>query len=394
MHATSTTTTRRRARRGRGAAKSTSTRTFALLVHAAAALAPRSPPVNRRTTLKGVAGACAVAAAPSPADAVEKASKSRAAQLAGVLYDCRRGLASPATPDALTSMINTNVLGAGAPLTRGVLCVSERHDCFDHHLAQLYTIKQLRKALRQREDRAQVAVGLEAFQRIHQTYLDRYVSADPNYGLNELFRDVDWQQTWGYDPLHYAPILEDARRTGMRLVGLSPPDELLDAVAKAGGVRNLESPLWPFLPEGGVCNDNAPGRVERLYGSSVDAERLTAVQNFRDEYMADAAARHYDAKKTRDGWLVLLAGQRHVANRDGLPDRVARRVARAASTPAHGDAVFRGVHTILPETTNFPVKLACLPSSTYGDVVWLQPKSADFDPSKVNRAPRPTKSRA
>jgi len=143
-----------------------------------------------------------------------------------------------------------------------------------------------------------------------------------------------------------------------------------------------------------VCNDNAPGRVERLYGSSVDAERLTAVQNFRDEYMADAAARHYDAKKTRDGWLVLLAGQRHVANRDGLPDRVARRVARAASTPAHGDAVFRGVHTILPETTNFPVKLACLPSSTYGDVVWLQPKSADFDPSKVNRAPRPAKSRA
>ena len=134
--------------------------------------------------------------------------------------------------DTIVSMINTNVLGAGAPLTRGVLCVSERHDCFDHHLAQLYTIKQLRKALRQREDRAQVAVGLEAFQRIHQTYLDRYVSADPNYGLNELFRDVDWQQTWGYDPLHYAPILEDARRTGMRLVGLSPPDELLDAWRK------------------------------------------------------------------------------------------------------------------------------------------------------------------
>ena len=184
MHATSTTTTRRRARRGRGAAASTSTRTFALLVHAAAALAPRSPPVNRRTTLKGVTAACTVAAAPSPADAVEKASKSRAAQLAGVLYDCRRGLASPASPEALQSMINTNVLGAGAPLTRGVLCVSERHDCFDHHLAQLYTIKQLRKALRQREDRAQVAVGLEAFQRIHQTYLDRYVSADPNYGAN------------------------------------------------------------------------------------------------------------------------------------------------------------------------------------------------------------------
>ena len=43
----------------------------------------RAPDVNRRTTLKGVTAACAVAAAPSPADAIEKASKSRAAQLTG-----------------------------------------------------------------------------------------------------------------------------------------------------------------------------------------------------------------------------------------------------------------------------------------------------------------------
>lgn len=360
----------------------------ALLLHAAAALAPSK--FSRRKTLLGGAAACAVATVPSRADAIEAASKLPAAKLSGVLYDCRRGLASPASPEALTSMLNKNILGAAtASNTRGVLCVSERHDCFDHHLAQLYTIKQLRKALRQREDRAQVAVGLEAFQRIHQTYLDRYVSADPNYGLNELFRDVNWQQTWGYDPLHYAPILEDARRTGMRLVGLSPPDELLDAVSGAG-IPHSTSPLWPFLPEGGVCNNNAPGRVERLYGSNADAERLTEIQNFRDEYMADAAARHYDSGHKRDGWLVILAGQRHVANRDGLPDRITRRMARATSTPAHSASVFRGVHTILPETTTFPVKLACLPSASYGDVVWLQPKAADFDPSKVNRAPRPS----
>jgi len=152
----------------------------ALLLHAAAALAPSK--FSRRKTLLGGAAACAVATVPSRADAIEAASKLPAAKLSGVLYDCRRGLASPASPEALTSMLNKNILGAAtASNTRGVLCVSERHDCFDHHLAQLYTIKQLRKALRQREDRAQVAVGLEAFQRIHQTYLDRYVSADPNY---------------------------------------------------------------------------------------------------------------------------------------------------------------------------------------------------------------------
>ena len=52
MHATSTTTTRRRARRGRGAAASTSTRTFALLVHAAAALAPLLGGQGRVRTLQ------------------------------------------------------------------------------------------------------------------------------------------------------------------------------------------------------------------------------------------------------------------------------------------------------------------------------------------------------
>ena len=97
----------------------------ALLVHAAAALAPRSPPVSRRTTLKGVTAACAVAAAPSPADAIEKASN------AGVLYDCRRGLASPATPDALASMLNANVLGAApacVEINQCVGCAIEQDD--------------------------------------------------------------------------------------------------------------------------------------------------------------------------------------------------------------------------------------------------------------------------
>jgi len=298
----------------------------------------------------------------------------------------------PASPSFLSALLDKAVLGTANLNTRGVVCVAERHDCFDHHLAQLYTIKSLRKTLRRREGPdAGLAVGLEAFQRPHQAYLDRYVAGAPDYGLRELFRDVRWSDTWGYDPLHYAPILEDARLHGTRLVGLSPPDELLDAVTRVGS-ENLDRGTSAFLPTGGTDAGRRldAEREQRLFANRRDSQQLLEVQNFRDEYMADSAALHYDHRRSRDGWLVLLAGSRHVAHRDGLPDRVARRVASRTEAPAD-DRVFRGVHTIIPETVSFPVKAACFPSSTYGDIVWYQRPGEGFDPAKINRAPRPLK---
>mmetsp|Transcript_7470 Transcript_7470/g.22123 ORF Transcript_7470/g.22123 Transcript_7470/m.22123 type:complete len:381 (-) Transcript_7470:46-1188(-) len=319
---------------------------------------------------------------------------------AGILYDCRRGLSCPATPDFLTALMDRTMLGVGAcakgiTQSRGVICVSERHDDFSHHLAQLYTIKSLRKTLRRREGpAASVAVGLEAFQRGHQVYLDRYVSADPAYGLRELLRDVEWKTTWGYDPLLYAPILEDARHTGTRLVGLSPPDALLARVERTA-LADLDKSTKAFLPENGVSARSELRNAE-LFGDAAAAKdpkaraRLVEVQNFRDEYMSESAALHYDKRRKRDGWLVVLAGERHVANREGVPDRVARRVGRATNTPEHADVVFRGVHTIVPQTVAFPVRAACFPGPDHSDVVWFQPMPDSFNPNKINRAPRPT----
>ena len=79
----------------------------------------------------------------------------------------------------------------------------------------------------------------------------------------------------GYDPLHYAPILEDARLHGTRLVGLSPPDELLDAVTRVGS-ENLDRGTSAFLPTGGTDAGRRldAEREQRLFANRRDSQQL------------------------------------------------------------------------------------------------------------------------
>jgi uncharacterized iron-regulated protein len=358
--------------------------------------------VSRRALVRGASALAGVGAL-----ALEPQRAQAATEIKGVLYDTHSGVAMPASPEALGSLVENAVLGTWQR-TRGVLCVAERHDSFDHHLAQLRSIKTLTAAVKRRDESARVAVGLEAFQRTHQVWLDRFVNAkaaaDGSSDFEDLLKAVSWDTTWGYDPYHYLPILDHARKTRTRLVGLSPPPELLALVEQKGVEAVYGDPVCSkFLPEGGV--DDALGGAARrkrtLDGMAAkkgcDEARVVDIQNFRDEYMSESVAMHYetfqrdpvDRDAQRDGWLVVLAGSRHVAHRDGMPHRIARRVAAKTNDYSRSDAVYRGVHTIIPEVLDFPVEARKFPSTDYGDYVWYMPRRPDFDPKIVNNAPRP-----
>ena len=224
-----------------------------------------------------------------------------------------------------------------------------------------------------------------------------------NDEAEDLLQDVSWDSTWGYDPYLYLPILDHARKHNARLVGLSPPPELLAEVERRGLEAVYSDPACSkFMPDGGV--DDALGGAARRkrtlegMGSKTDCTdaRVLEIQNLRDEYMSESAAMHYEtaqrhdhSNEQRDGWLVVLAGSRHVAHRDGLPIRIARRVAAKTNAPERSDAVYRGVHTIIPEVLDFPVQARNFPSADYGDYVWFMPRRTDFNPAVVNNAPRP-----
>ena len=108
--------------------------------------------LGRRQWLRGAARAFGAGAAASVAPDAALAATTGHEPGDGVLYDTRRGIAMPASPQTMAQLLDAAVLGPGGLQTRGVLCVAERHDCFEHHTAQLYTIKSLRRALRKRDE--------------------------------------------------------------------------------------------------------------------------------------------------------------------------------------------------------------------------------------------------
>ena len=97
--------------------------------------------------------------------------------------------------------------------------------------------------------------------------------------------------------------------------------------------------------------------------------------------------------KKHSGWVVILAGERHILGRDGIPFRALRRMAAHKTEDLdalNGDVLNRGVFTFLPRTVSFPISAKEAPGMRSADYVWFlqrDPKIS-FDPSVVNMAPR------
>ena len=148
----------------------------------------------------------------------------------------------------MNTLVHSELFGGGSDKdtscskeTTGLVCVSERHDDFEHHLVQLHVIQSIRKALDQRHpgrvaakskfntftrsgffssappgatgskttatttdnnySSKTFAIGMECFQRKDQPFLDKFVHSgstnplsivDTKYTINDLKRDVNW----------------------------------------------------------------------------------------------------------------------------------------------------------------------------------------------------------
>ena len=148
--------------------------------------------------------------------------------------------------------------------------------------------------------------------------------------------------------------------------------------------------------------------------SGIDAviERLYEVQCFREEYMAETVALHMakqDQQHKNPGWVVILAGERHILGRDGIPNRALRRMAAYATTRAkqnvanntkwknkYDSVCNRGVFTFVPRSvSSIPVIIDNIkeaPDHRSADYVWFTQRdpNATFDASVVNAAPTRT----
>jgi uncharacterized iron-regulated protein len=213
---------------------------------------------------------------------------------------------------------------------RQVVFVGEAHDEYSHHQVQLAIIR----ALHARHP--DLVIGMEQFQQPFQPALDAWIAGEIDEPT--LLRKTEYLDRWRFDWRLYRPILAYAREQKIPVIALNVPGELTTKVA-AAGIDGLSAEEKARLPEIDGKDDKYVARIRSVYdahpahaGGSFD--HFLEAQLLWDEGMADRAADYLKANPARP--MVILAGEGHVAWRDGIPNRLARRVPLSSAVVVNG----------------------------------------------------------
>lgn len=339
----------------------------------------------------GTIGATVIAACSPNQQAVAAETALLPATSNDVLWRTLSKQALPATPSSLSEIVRCEMLGFSD--IDGSL-TSERHDDYEHHKVQLKVLMTMKKVFSERSQvvSERMSIGMEMFQRRHQMYLDKYIAKSNDYSIEDLRRDTNWQETWGYDLLHYLPVLTYAQNNNIRILGLHPSDEEVDWVQKHGlrdaSLSGISTSDRKHAEEFRRSSMLSLSGTDNKCQAALDAAlmRQYEVQCFREEYMAETAAIQMAIQP--DGWIALLAGERHILGRNGLPFRALRRSTNIRKNLLTPLSLNRGVFTIVPKTSSFAANDA--PGMDLADYVWYVPRdpSYEFKEHEVNRAPR------
>jgi uncharacterized iron-regulated protein len=222
------------------------------------------------------------------------------------------------------------------------ICVGEEHPNPHHHWAQLTLVGEIAGHNQGRR----LALGLEMVQAPFQGVLDDWTAQKIDEPA--LLQRTGWSDRWGYDFALYRPVLERARTSGMTIVALNAPRELVKAVAKKGvaGLSAEEKGKLPALVlddaqhrawfdgimadvsghASGGGHGGGDGESEGPPPGMPKPDDIYAAQVVWDESMAERA-RGWLAEG--EGTMVILAGTGHCHD-----SAIVRRLVRRGGAPA------------------------------------------------------------
>jgi uncharacterized iron-regulated protein len=207
-----------------------------------------------------------------------------------------------------------------------IIYLGEIHDSASDHGDQLAIIRHLH------QQKSQVAIGLEMFQKPYQGVIDRYLAGQ--ISEKELVAQTEYQKRWGWPWENYAPLLRMAKASKIPVIALNTPTEVLRKVAK-GGLANLQAPDFQYIPPATEIDKSNNAYRDLLFSSyqqhktsalinSNDFDRFYTAQLLWDETMAATAVQF--RQQNPQTQLIVIAGQAHINYGYGIPSRVARRL--------------------------------------------------------------------
>jgi len=245
-------------------------------------------------------------------------------------------VATPTTPPpkptakaplgAIVGMRSGNVVPFDAMvdrlLTANVVYVGESHDQQLHHAFQAKVLEAVVARAK-----GPVALGLEMFFVPYQAALDAYVKGEIDEAA--MLERTEWKTRWGFGWEMYAPMLRLCREKRIPVVALNAPKEITRTVSRTG-LDSLTPEQRATLPTLDTQNQAHRAFVKEAFGAhgadmpAEKFERFYVAMVIWDEVMSSSVA-GWLAKAGPGATMVVVAGNGHIENRWGVPDRAQRK---------------------------------------------------------------------
>ncbi|MGC1308352.1 MAG: ChaN family lipoprotein [Phormidesmis sp.] len=231
--------------------------------------------------------------------------------------------ASPiALEETQVVQLENNAVVLQAIASQQVVYLAETHDDAADHAAQLAIVQAMNAE-------NEIAIALEMFQRPFQPVLEAYLAGEITEA--ELVAQSEYETRWGYDWELYAPIVRYAKVNGIPLIALNTPAEVTRKVAKEGLESLMDEDLVHIPPVADIdtTDENYRALISETFdahggaGHSISFDNFFAAQVLWDETMAERVVQQLAAEPERQ--VIVLAGEGHVNNDYGIPNRVMRR---------------------------------------------------------------------
>ncbi|MCJ7772230.1 MAG: ChaN family lipoprotein [Desulfobacterales bacterium] len=205
-----------------------------------------------------------------------------------------------------------------------LIYVGEKHTDPVHHEIQLNIIKNIFKL------NQNIFVGMEMFDRSYQSVLDQWAAG--NLDRKTFLKKTHWYANWEMDYQLYSNILDYIKENKIKLIGLNIPFHIPPKIA-TGGISSLSNTEKQYLPiDIDTSNSGHRQYVKKIFDlhhvkGMDDFENFYATQCVWEDTMAEAIARN-----VTDGKMIIIAGNGHIIQKFGIPDRAYKRTGASFRT--------------------------------------------------------------
>ncbi len=234
--------------------------------------------------------------------------------------------------------------------SKDLIFIGEVHDNPEHHLIQVQILQALVECC------SPISIAMEFLEKLQQPTLERYHRGELDE--SEFLKEVDW----GPDYHFYRPLIRIAKQHGAAVLAINAPREVVRKVARQG-LESLDEPERnKIAKEIDLSNEAHKKYVREAYerhthGDLKEFDYFYEAQCVWEDTMAESLAEYLKGHEKK---LIVFAGNGHIINKFGIPNRTIERIPVS-------------MVTIMP----YPLSKGVTIAQEIADYVWL---TANYPP--------------